>query len=83
MPVGETDTGRRWVQSLPPHSSVAGLANVGEHSVFGNGGHGVGVGLVRGAGRHTKETVLRVDGSQFPCVDTRRETMEGFPKLIS
>lgn len=69
MPVRECDPSCRWVEALPPHSSIAGLANVGEHGVFGNGGHGVGVGLVRGAGCHTKETVLWVDGSQSTCRD--------------
>lgn len=71
MPVRERDPGRRGVEALPPHSSIAGLAHVGEHSVFGDGGHGVRVGLVGGAGGHAEETVLRVDGSQLPCRDTR------------
>lgn len=69
VPVRECDTSCRGGQALPPHSSIAGLTNIGEHSVFGNGGHGVGVGLVWGAGSHAKETVLRVDGSQFTCRD--------------
>lgn len=67
VPVCERDAACRWVKSLPPHSSVAGLTNVGEHGVFGNGGHGVGVGLVRGTWSYAEEAVLRVDGPEFTC----------------
>lgn len=70
MPVGDGHSGRGGVQALPPHSPVAGLAHVGEDGVLGDGGHGVRVGFVRGAGRDAEEAVLRVDGSQFSCVDT-------------
>lgn len=71
VPVCERDPSWRGVKALPPYSSIAGLANVGEHSVFGNGGHGVGVGLIRGAWSHTEETVLWVDSSKFTCRDRR------------
>ena len=71
MPVCEGDAGGRGGKSLPPHSSIAGLTDVGEHCVFGDGGHGVGVGLVRGARSHAEETVLWVDGPQFTCNDHR------------
>lgn len=67
MPICKCDPSRRRVESLPPHSSIAGLTNVGEHGISSNGGHGIGVGLVRGAGCHTKETILWVDGSQSTC----------------
>lgn len=46
VPVCECDPSCRGVEALPPHSSVAGLAYIGKHGVFGDGGHGVGVGLV-------------------------------------
>lgn len=75
MPVGEGHSGRGGVQALPPHAAVAGLAHVGEDGVLGDGGHGVRVGLVGGAGRHAEEAVLRVDGPQLPCGDASRETV--------
>lgn len=70
VPVFERDPGCGGGEALPPHSSVAGLAHVGEHGVFDDGGHGVRVGLFRGAGSHAEETVLWVDGPQFPCGET-------------
>ena len=65
MPVGEGHSGGGWGQALPPHTPVAGLADVGEDRVFGDGGHGVGVGFVRGSRGHSEETVLWVDGPQL------------------
>lgn len=67
VPVCQGDSSCRRVQTFPPHSAVTGLTDIGEDGVFGNGGHGVRVGLVRGAGCDAKETILRVDGSQFTC----------------
>lgn len=67
VPVCQRDPSRRRVQTFPPHSSVAGLADISEDGVFVDGGHGVGVGLIRGARRDAEEAVLRVDGSQFTC----------------
>lgn len=71
VPVCECDTSCRGVKTLPPHASITGLANIGEHSVSGNGGHGIGVGLVGSTWSHTEETILWVDGSQFTCRDRR------------
>lgn len=65
MPVGQGDPCSRGVQSLPPYPSVAGLAHVGEHCVFGDGRHGVRVGLQGRARSHAEETVLWVDGPEF------------------
>lgn len=67
VPVSQCDSSCRRVQTFPPYSSVAGLADISEDSVFGDGGHGVGVSLVRGAGCNAKEAILWVDGSQFTC----------------
>lgn len=67
VPVSQCDSGCRRVQTFPPYSSVTGLADISEDGVLGDGGHGVGVGLVRGAGCDAKEAVLWVDGSQFTC----------------
>lgn len=67
VPVSQCDSGCRRVQTFPPHSSVAGLADISEDGVFGDGGHGVGVGLVRGAWCDAKEAILWVNGSQFTC----------------
>ena len=53
---------------LPPHSSVISHGHVGEDRVFEDGGHGDGVALIAGAGRHTKEPILRVDRSQLTLV---------------
>lgn len=67
VPVSQCDSSCRRVQTFPPYSSIAGLADISEDGVFGDGGHGVGVGLVRGAGCDAKEAILWVDGSQFTC----------------
>lgn len=67
VPVSQCDSGCRRVQAFPPYSSVTGLTDISEDGVFGDGGHGVGVGLVRGAGCDAKEAILWVDGSQFTC----------------
>lgn len=65
VPVGESNSSCRWVKPFPPHSSIARLTNISEHRVFGDGGHGVWVGLVRSAGSNSEEPVLWVDGPEF------------------
>lgn len=65
MPICERDVSRRGVESFPPHPPIAGFTNIGEHSIFSNSSHGIGVGLVGGARGYAKEPVLWVDGSQF------------------
>lgn len=65
MPICERHVSRRGVESFPPHPPIAGFTNIGEHSIFNNSSHGVGVGLVGGARGHAKEPVLWVDGPQF------------------
>lgn len=64
LPGSEGDSLRQWlVHALPVHTTIAGLRNVGENSVFDDGLHGVGVGFGWGAGRHSEKAVLRVDGT--------------------
>lgn len=75
VPVCECDTFCGGVESFPPHPSIAGLTNVGKHCVFGNGGHGVGVGLVWGAWSHTEKSVLWIDGPQFTYRDVTEATL--------
>lgn len=79
VPVSQCDSCWRRVQTFPPHSSVTGLADISEDGVFGDGGHGVRVGLVRGAGCDAKETVLRVDGSQLTCRWNRVRVFSALP----
>ena len=53
-------------QMSPVGFAVAGdEGDVGEDGVGAQGGHGVGVGLVAGAGRDAEEAGFRVDGAQL------------------
>ena len=59
---------RRRAHLLPPHIAIVGQRDVGIDAVGGERLHGVGVGIVRGAGRHAEEAGLRIDGVKPPIL---------------
>jgi hypothetical protein len=71
LPVGEV--GRLLVShALPPDVAVIGEGDVGEDRVaLLDGAHGVGVGVLAGAGRDAEQAELGVDGIQ-PAVGPKR-----------
>ena len=70
-PGGDASAGGRLIlQPLPEHTSIRRGSHVGEYRVGLDGSHGVGVRLHIGPGRHTKETILGVDGPE-PTVRTK------------
>lgn len=68
QPVGDSDARNRRFHAFPVHASVAGLRHVGEQRVGKHRVHGHRVGGPGRAGRHAKETVLRVNGPQLPVL---------------
>ena len=61
--------GRCLGHALPPDVSVVGQGHVGENAIAGEGADGIGIGVHAGAGGHTEEAGLGVDGVQ-PAVFT-------------
>ena len=68
VPVDDLTSGGILGQALPPDVTVLSLGNVGEDGVLVTGGQGIRVGLGGGAGGHTEEAVLGVDGVQLAVV---------------